>query len=194
MGGTFNPIHMGHLILGEQAYEQYQLDKVYYMPSKQPPHKDLKDIIPDNLRRDMVELAIKGNSHFELSTIELDREGITYSVDTLEYLKKTERDTEWYFIIGADSLYQIETWRNPRRLLELTNIIVATRYHMSESTITEQVNYLKDTYGAHIEILEFPTIEISSKLIRERIKCNKSIQYYVPETVDEYIQKKNLYC
>ena len=194
MGGTFNPIHMGHLFLGEQAYEQYQLEKVYFMPSKKPPHKDLKNIIPDTLRRDMVELAIKGNHHFQLSTIELDREGITYTVDTLEYLKEKEKDTELYFIIGADSLYQIETWRNPKRILELATMLVATRYHMTESTMMEQANYIKETYGARIELLEVPTIDISSKQIRERMKQNKSIKYYVPESVYEYIQKKQLYC
>lgn len=193
MGGTFNPIHMGHLILGEQAYEQFKLDKIYFMPSKKPPHKDHKNIIPDILRKDMISLAIKGNPHFQLSTIELDREGITYTVDTLEYLKKKEKMMEFYFIIGADSLFQLETWRNPKRVFELTTMLVATRYQLSENMIMEQINYLKNTYKANIELLEVPTIDISSKHIRECCRNIKSIRYYVPDEVNHFIQTKELY-
>ncbi|MBQ9563768.1 MAG: nicotinate (nicotinamide) nucleotide adenylyltransferase [Lachnospiraceae bacterium] len=111
MGGTFNPIHLGHLILAENAYRQLDLDVVWFMPSGKPPHKPNTEILPNEDRVHMVELAIEGTPYFELSLLEIDRQGITYTVDTLEYLTKTRPEDQFFFLAGADSLYQFETWR-----------------------------------------------------------------------------------
>ena len=114
MGGTFDPIHMGHLILGEKAYEQFQLDKVLFMPSGNPPHKkNRQGRATDEQRVEMVRRAISDNPHFELSLAEMHENGYTYTYHTLETLKTENPDTDYYFIIGADSLYNFDTWREP---------------------------------------------------------------------------------
>ena len=113
MGGTFNPIHSVHLIMAQVAYHQFHLDKVLFMPSKHPPHKDNSVIISDEHRTRMIQLAIDGNSNFEFSDLELKREVTTYTSDTLTYLTEKNPDTEYYFIIGGDSLEQLENWHKP---------------------------------------------------------------------------------
>lgn len=193
MGGTFNPIHTGHLILAEAAYSQFELEVVYFMPSKNPPHKDLGEIVSDEHRSKMIMLAIKDNPHFKFSSLELEREGITYTVDTLEYLTEQNKDKEYYFIIGADSLYQIQTWRCPEKIFQMAHIVAATRYHLSNEKILEEIKYLNKEYDTSIEILHMPTIEISSKHIREKIKSRKSIKYYTPAVVEGYIENNKLY-
>ena len=117
MGGTFDPIHMGHLILGEKAYEQFSLDQVLFMPAGNPPHKrNRAGRASDEQRVEMVRRAINGNPHFALSLIEMNEEGYTYTYRTLENLKKEHPDTDYYFIIGADSLFSFETWMEPGRI------------------------------------------------------------------------------
>lgn len=131
MGGTFDPIHVGHLILGEKAYEQLGLDKILFMPAGNPPHKrNRKGRASDEQRVEMVNLAIQGNPHFELSLIEMNAEGFTYTYCTLETLKKQNPDTDYYFIIGADSLYNFATWMEPARICQACTIVVATRDHV----------------------------------------------------------------
>lgn len=128
MGGTFDPIHVGHLILGEKAYEQLGLDKILFMPAGNPPHKrNRKGRASDEQRVEMVNLAIQGNPHFELSLIEMNAEGFTYTYRTLETLKKQNPDTDYYFIIGADSLYNFATWMEPARICQACTIVVATQ-------------------------------------------------------------------
>lgn len=193
MGGTFNPIHIGHLILAEAAYSQYQLDMVWFMPSKRPPHKMEETVLPDFYRTEMVKLAIDGNPHFTLSTIELEREGPTYTVDTLTKLKEVHPDTIYYFIIGGDSLYQFETWREPGKILKLTKVIAASRYHMDAEAVKNQIAYLNQIYGGSISMLHVPAIDISSKMIREYRQQGKTIKYFTRDSVVHYIEKNNLY-
>lgn len=193
MGGTFNPVHKGHLTLAENAYEQFELEMVYFMPSSNPPHKDQKTIISDEHRVNMVQLAIKDNPHFAISMLELQRAGTTYTVDTLDYLTKQDSDTTYYFILGADSLFQIETWQESDRIFKMAQIVVATRYHISEEKIIEQIKHLENTYHANIDILKGRSIDVSSKQIRESILENLSIKDYVPDEVEEYIHKHRLY-
>ena len=132
MGGTFDPIHMGHLILGEQSYEQFQLDKVLFMPSGNPPHKrDRAGRASDNQRVDMVRLAIEDNPHFELSLAEMHETGYTYTYRTLEELKEYNPDTDYYFIIGADSLFAFDEWMEPERICRACTLVVAVRDHAS---------------------------------------------------------------
>lgn len=193
MGGTFNPIHYGHLFLAENALEQLALDKVLFMPSKNPPHKAKPDDVTNQQRIDMIALAIANNPKFELSTIEMEREGTTYTVDTLRLLTKQYTDTEYYFIIGADSLFQLPKWKNPQEICSLCTIVAANRDRVEEEKLIGQADYLKNIYNAGIILIDMPTIQISSEVIRERIASNRSVRYWLPEAVMEYIAKNDLY-
>jgi len=193
MGGTFNPIHMAHLMLAEQAYEQFQLDKILFMPTKKPPHKSLKEIISDEHRINMILKAIEGNPHFELSTLEVEREGTTYTVDTLTYLRSLNKEEEYYFIIGGDSLFDIESWKEPSRVFQLSHILASNRNQVNETELNNQMTKLMEQYNAKIELIQIPTIEISSHEIRQRCKAKKSIRYFVPYAVYRYILEHRLY-
>ena len=194
MGGTFDPIHIGHLILGETAYHQFQLDKVLFMPAGNPPHKqDRENRATDSQRVDMVRLAIASNPHFTLSMEEMHREGYSYTYRTLERLKKRYPDTEYYFILGADSLYTFDEWKEPARILGACTILVGTRNHTSDEKLDRVIEHLEEKYHGQIEKLESLNIDISSKMIRSWIEKGRSLAYYVPDQVIEYIQKNNIY-
>lgn len=193
MGGTFNPIHVGHVITGECAFEQFALDKVLFMPSKTPPHKSILGIASTTDRTNMVRLAIEENPHFFLSTMELEREGTTYTVDTLRELNRTHSDCEFFFIIGADSLFDFAKWREPGEILKLATILVASRYGLSDDRLIEQIEKLKAVYGGHFEIVKMPTIDISSSEIRDKRKKGLSVRYYVDHKVRQYMDEHNLY-
>lgn len=193
MGGSFNPIHNAHLILAEEAYYQFELDKVLFMPTKNPPHKKKQELASDEHRKNMISVAIKENPNFELSTLELNREGTTYTAETLRILQQMDKDTEYYFILGGDSLMEILTWREPEAIFSMATIIAAARNGYTENEIAEQHSMLEREYHATILRLKIPTIEISSKFIRKRCKSKDSIRYYVPETVFEYINQHKLY-
>lgn len=193
MGGTFNPIHFAHLILAESAYEQFSLDKIIFMPSKNPPHKSHEEIVSDELRSNMIQLAIEGNPHFEFSGLELNREGTTYTYETIEELTKEYPNNEYYFILGADSLFDFEKWRNPVRILELTNIVAAGRDHLSENKMKKQIEYLSEKYNANIYLLKTPNMDISSQMLRKKVKIGETIRYYLPDVVEQYIIEHKLY-
>ena len=194
MGGTFDPIHIGHLILGETAYHQFHLDNVLFMPAGNPPHKqDRENRATDSQRVEMVRLAIASNPHFTLSMEEMHREGYSYTYRTLERLKKRYPDTEYYFILGADSLYTFDEWKEPARILGACTILVGTRNHTSDEKLDRVIEQLEEKYHGKIEKLESLNIDISSKMIRSWIEKGRSLAYYVPDQVIEYIQKNNIY-
>lgn len=194
MGGTFDPIHYGHLFMAEHAYEQIGLDKVLFMPSNNPPHKDNGEIISKEHRSTMVELAIEGNPHFDLSTMELDRKGTTYTADTLRILNDEHPSTEYYFIIGADSFYNLHKWREPENIFKLCTLLVFDRDLIVKDKIVEQYRHLSESYPyIKIEFLSMPTIQISSNNIRQRIQDNLTIRYYLPDKVLAYISEHKLY-
>lgn len=194
MGGTFDPIHVGHLILGEKAYEQLGLDKVCFMPSGNPPHKKNRQGQASNDERvSMVQKAISGNPHFELSLIEMNEDGYTYTYRTLETLKKQNPDTDYYFIIGADSLYDFATWKKPSRICQACTIVVAARNHIPANSLDQEMTYLSQQYKGCFIRLDTLNIDISSRLIRQWIQEGKSIRYYVPDSVVSYIRDHNIY-
>ena len=195
MGGTFDPIHIGHLILGEKAYEQLNLDKVWFMPSGNPPHKrDRQGRASDEQRTEMVRLAIEDNSHFELSVFEMQTEGYTYTYRTLERLQEQYPDTEFYFIIGADSLFDFQKWMKPERICAACTLVVATRDQTSVEKLEAQICKLQDMYQGTFLRLDTTNLDISSKMLRGWIKEKRSIRYYVPSAVEEYIMKQEIYC
>ena len=194
MGGTFDPIHVGHLILGERAYEQLGLDKVWFMPSGNPPHKKVRTgRANDEQRVAMVKKAIAGNPHFELSLIEMYANGYSYTYRTLEELKEKNPDTDYYFIIGADSLYNFATWKEPSRICKASKLVVATRNHTPVRELDQEMTYLSQQFGGQFLRLDTMNIDISSELIRQWLKEGKSLRYYVPDDVIQYIYHNNIY-
>ena len=192
MGGTFNPIHFGHLLLGETAYEQFSLDEVLFMPTKNPYYKKLTNSVTEEDRMQMVQLAIRDNSHFTFSGEELDREGTTYTVETPTSLTERNPDCAYYFIMGADSLYHIESWKDTEKVLQMAVILVAGRGDLS-SSLSSQIEYIENKYDASIHFLNSPSLEISSNDIRRRIRAGESIRYLLPREVEEYIYEHKLY-
>lgn len=193
MGGTFNPIHNRHLFLAEHACGQAGLDYVVFMPTRIPPHKPNENIVSADHRLNMTGLAIEGNPHFVLSDMEIKRSGTTYTADTLRILKENEPGTEYYFIVGADSFMAMLDWMEPRTIFELSTVIVGGRDQYTRQQLDEMAEHIKKSFSGRVIFLDMPLIEISSEMIRERVKTGKSIRYYVPDKVESYIIEHNLY-
>lgn len=193
IGGTFDPIHFGHLILAEKAREAFNLDKIVFVPAAIPPHKIGEVATPAEKRLEMVKLAVEGNPYFEVSAVELERSGPSYTVDTIRELKSLGYGDEAAFIMGFDSLLELHTWKNYQELLTETKIISAFRpgYPILKDE-SEWPLFLKP-YREQIMLLEAPLIDISSTWLRVELMYNRSIRYLIPEAVREYIQKNNLY-
>ena len=194
MGGTFNPIHYGHLMLAEQIRTHYKLDKIIFIPVGIAPHKNdpLKDNRSD--RFEMTRLAIETNPYFEVSDFEIKRDVISYSIDTILYLKSsmTEAD-KLFFITGADAIVLLDTWYRSELLCKHVTFVAATRPGTDYNYFEEKINALIKKYHAKIEMCFIPALAISSTDIRERVASNKSIKYLLPETVEAYIYEKGLY-
>ena len=193
LGGTFDPIHTGHLILAEAAYESFQLDYVLIMPNGNPPHKPGQVNATMEQRTHMAELASAGNPHLKVSDFEKTPQDYHYTYETLEFLTKKHPDTDFYFILGADSLVLFHTWMEPGRICRCCRILAAARDRMEIEVLGEHMERLKRDYGAVIEPLETPNIDISSNMLRERVRSGRSIRYYVPEAVEAYIREQGLY-
>lgn len=193
MGGTFNPIHNVHLIMAEEARQQFHLKKVLFMPSKNPPHKKKKNIASDEHRKRMIEHAIASNPSFAFSDLELTREGTTYTRDTLEQLSRLYPNDKIYFIIGGDSLAAMEEWYEPEYIFKNCHILAANRDDTNDKMIRKWIDYYRKKYGAKLSEIEMPPISVSSKLIRKKLKEDGSIANYVPACVDRYIRFNGLY-
>lgn len=194
MGGTFDPIHIGHLILGEKAYEQLELEKVLFMPSGNPPHKkNRKGRASDEQRVEMVARAIAPNPHFELSTIEMHEEGYSYTYRTLEQLNAENPDVEYYFIIGADSLFSLDSWMKPDRICAACTIVVATRNHTPVGKIDVEMKRLQEKYHGNFIRLDTLNIDVSSQILRRWVQEGKSIRYYCSDSVISYIESQKIY-
>jgi len=193
IGGTFNPIHIGHLILAESAYDEYKLDEILFIPTGISHFKDPSIVLDKKKRISMTGGAIDDNPHFALSTIETDRPGNSYTYETLEELKRVNPDNEYYLIIGADSLFQMEEWKEPQSIMNNAVILVAVRKGQSLEDLQAKADELIKKYNADIRVLKCHYIDISSTEIRQRIKEGKSIRYMVTLNTREYIEKNGLY-
>lgn len=194
MGGTFDPVHMGHLILGEKAYEQLDLDKVLFMPSGNPPHKKNREgRATDEQRIEMVRRAISDNPHFELSLEEMHADGYTYTYHTLEKLKEKNPDTEYYFIIGADSLYNFDSWMKPERICKACTLVVASRNYGENDDLGQQIMHCAKTYNGIFLCLDIMNVDVSSQQLRQWILEGHSVRYYVPDSVISYIREQHIY-
>lgn len=193
MGGTFDPIHNGHLLIAQSALDTFKLDEILFIPSGTPWLKDVSKVMSKKTRVSMTGLAIENNPKFALSTIEIDREGNSYSYETLEILKKQNPNIEYYFILGADSLLSIEKWKNPDKLMQSCVLLTAVRDECDVSGITEQIEYLKEKYDADIRLLPTTRVDISSTMIREKVKNGQSVRYMLPDAVIDYIERFSIY-
>lgn len=193
LGGTFDPIHIGHLILAESAYESFSLDYVLIMPNGNPPHKAGQVTATMQQRTAMAELAISDNPHLRVSDFEKTPQDYHYTYETLEFLKQANPDTDYYFILGADSLIHLDTWMEPQRICAACRILAAVRDHMEREALEERILELSGRYHAQIYPMETPNIDISSNMVRERVREGRFLRYYVPESVAKYIEENNLY-
>lgn len=181
LGGTFNPPHLGHLIMANEAFHALQLDEVRFMPNAIAPHKKIDGDPTSDERRKMVEISIKPFPHFKLETIELERGGISYTYDTMVELRKKEPNNEFYFIVGGDMIDRLHTWYNIDELIHLVHFIGLKR----PGTLS------KTKYN--ITMIEAPQFDISSSLIRKRLKTGGTLKFLLPDGVEAYIRKEGLY-
>lgn len=190
LGGTFNPIHMGHLMIAEHIRQEKSFDKILFIPTGDPPHKEVE--VPGKKRTEMLRLAISDNKYFEMSSLEVNREGITYTVDTLRELKNIY--DEIYYIVGSDTIFQFRTWKNFKKVAEMTKFIYMLRPGgEDDSVLFDEIRFLRENFNVKIEQIEGPMLYLSSTYLRERIKSGKSIKYLVPDSVIKYINDEGLY-
>lgn len=193
MGGTFDPIHIGHLVTAEAVRIEYGLDKVLFVPAGHPPHKSDALITPMLHRYNMTVMATCSNPFFNVSSIEMERSGPSYTIDTVkELIKQHGEQTEFYFITGTDTIHELPTWHNITELLQLCRFVGATRPGCN-SMVDTIIEHFGIIGSQRIHHLATPELEISSTDIRERIREGRSIKYIVPENVEQYIFKENLY-
>jgi nicotinate-nucleotide adenylyltransferase len=185
-GGTFNPPHLAHLIAAERAVEEYSLDKLLFIPANIPPHKVGHEIAPADDRLAMIRLAAQDNAHFEISDIELKREGKSYTIDTLRELKGIYSPDSLYLFIGMDMFAIFDSWYKAEEILSLATVVVMLRP-------THDIKAIDSKMRDSVQIMSLPLLEISSTDIRERVSQEKSIQYLVPECVRAYIEERGLY-
>lgn len=191
-GGTFDPIHMGHLIVAETIMDEFHLDKVVFIPAAVPPHKLDKQISPAKHRYMMTMLATCSNPRFQVSDMEMHRQGPSYSRDTLaQLIEEHGSDTEFYFIVGADSVENLHTWNRIDELLTMCHFIGASRPGCMPDM--EKIAHRFGPLAEKIHCLETPELEISSTEIRHRVGQKRTIRYIVPEAVEQYIYKEKLY-
>ena len=193
MGGTFDPIHHGHLVAAEAVRQEFGVDRVLFIPTGQPPHRETNPMYNEH-RYLMCVLATVNNQDFEVSRMEIDREGTTYTIDTIKELHNVcKKDCKIYFITGADAVEEILTWKNPKELLELCEFVACTRPGYDKTGLQKKINELNDNFKARIHFLEIPALSISSTDIRNRLIAGKTIKYLVPQAVEQYIYKFGLY-
>lgn len=194
MGGTFDPIHIGHLLLGEFAYEDFGLDEIWYLPNGNPPHKQEKDGEGALKHRvEMVRRAIEGVPHFKLCLHEAKETQHSYTYKTMQEFNALYPENMFYFILGADSLFSIEEWKYFQEIFPTCTILAAMRDDKDVADMKTQISYLEHKYHAEICLLQAPLLEISSTTIRERASRNQSVRYMVPDAVAAYIKKYHLY-
>ncbi|GIM29220.1 putative nicotinate-nucleotide adenylyltransferase [Clostridium polyendosporum] len=192
-GGTFDPIHIGHLYIACEAQRELGLDELVFMPSGNPPHKQNKEITYGHIRYEMVSIAINEYPNFKVSDFEVNKKDLSYTFETLEYIKGQFDEAELYFITGADCLIDIDKWKNVNRILELSNFVVFSRPGYSKDKLLKQKEKVESKYNKQIILLDLLHIEISSSLIRERIKKGWCVEFFLPSGVNRFIKELNLY-
>ncbi|MCD8232245.1 MAG: nicotinate-nucleotide adenylyltransferase [Clostridiales bacterium] len=192
-GGTFNPIHNGHLLIAKNACEQFCLEKIIFLPTGHAPHKAFMGEDMCLHRRKMTELAIAPYPIFELSLREMNRTTVNYTYRTLHELNAEYSDTQFYFILGADSLFDFQLWRHPELICQEAVILAAVRDDFDEEKVDAQIAFLSEKYNGKIHRIRTRNYKVSSREIRERICSGKNVRGMLPDSVLEYIQDNRLY-
>ncbi|MGQ0637431.1 MAG: nicotinate-nucleotide adenylyltransferase [Planctomycetaceae bacterium] len=192
-GGTFDPVHYGHLLAAEQSCEQCRLDEVWFIPAGVPPHKVAQTIAPPAARAEMLELAIAGHNRFRVDRRELQRATPCYTVDTLAEIAGEDPSRELYFLMGGDSLHDFLTWREPARILELARLAVVNRGGAAAPDLNALANVVGAGATQRVQFVTIPGIDLASSDIRRRIREGKSIRYMTPRAVECYITAQGLY-
>ena len=185
-GGTFNPPHLAHLLAAEGVRDHLKLDRVFFVPAAIPPHKQKENIVPAKHRLEMVRLSIKGNHFFDLSDVELHRKGPSYTIDTVREMRRSYPDDELFFIMGIDLLTDFDTWKDPDRILEECRLVAMNRPGFDLAVIDKELLM-------RVELVNVPSVDISSTNIRRRVKSGRSIRYLVTQDVEEYIRRNSIY-
>ncbi|HCT91407.1 MAG TPA: nicotinate-nucleotide adenylyltransferase [Lachnospiraceae bacterium] len=193
LGGTFNPIHLGHLRLAEKAMRAASLDQVLFIPSGISYMKNQQKIVPAKDRMAMVQLAIQGNPHFRVSAIEIEKKGNSYSHETIRELQRQQKDTKFFFLTGADTVFSMENWNNPAYIFRSVTILAAYRTGVSLEQLQEKIEQLKKLYQADIRLIAADHIDISSSQIRKAISEGTSVRELLPRTVERYIKDHHFY-
>ena len=193
MGGTFSPIHIGHLMIAQRAYEEYELDEIVFLPNGNPPHKAGDTVLDESFRADKVKLAIKDHPQFSFSDMEMKQTEFSYTSETLARFCEQDPSAAYYFIVGADSLDYMDRWHEPEEIFKRATILAAPRGNLDQQKMEEKIKVLKEQFKASIGLLHLPNVAISSNWIRDAVQSGCSIRYYVPQVVEEYIHKHGLY-
>jgi nicotinate-nucleotide adenylyltransferase len=191
LGGAFNPPHIGHLVCAQEALLQLELERVLFVPARQPPHRELEGDPGAEARLEMVELAIAGDERFQSSRIELDREGPSYTSDTLRELREKAPDDELFLVLGGDQAAALAGWHEPEEVLALANVAVLERVTWTRNAIAIKIGRLKG--AERVRYLDMPLMQVSSSVIRRRVSAGRPIRYFVPEKVEGYIAANGLY-
>lgn len=192
-GGTFNPVHYGHLLVAENALYQFGLETVIFLPTGISPHKPFMGNEMCDHRCRMLDLAIHGNSHFTVSRMEIDHPETSYTYRTLEKIKNEYPGAELFFILGADALTDFEKWRHPEQICSQASILAAVRGNMEKEQTDEQISYLNEKFGEKFFRLESPNFSVCSNEIRCRVQNGATVRYMLPEAVEQYIYDHHLY-
>jgi len=194
MGGTFDPIHNGHLACAEEAMGQFDLDEVIFVPTGNPPHKANEQVTPARERLTMVHLATIGHPRFRVSPVEIDMPGPSYTAETLAYFRSELGEAaKLFFITGADAVLEILHWRDPEKLMSMCSIIAATRLGYSGERLQTFLEEVKRETNHEVLQMKIPVLQISSTDIRRRVRESKPIRYLVPQAVYQFIEKEGLY-
>jgi nicotinate-nucleotide adenylyltransferase len=191
LGGTFNPPHLGHLVAAQEAHRELDLDQVLFIPAGMPPHKPVEDEPGARHRLELCRLAVGDDDRFGVSDLELQRDGPSYTVDTLHVLRTHAPTDDLFLILGGDIAAGLPRWHEPERVLELATVAIAKRRGTSRSTVDEALAQLKG--GERARFFQMPRIGISSTMVRRRVRAGQPIRYFVPDGVMHYIETHGLY-
>lgn len=192
MGGTFDPIHYGHLLIALDAAEEFGLDQVIFLPTGKSPHKPESQVTEPAVRCAMVQLAISDNPKFSMSVLEAESEEINYTYQTLKKFRRMDPDAHFYFIMGEDSLDDFPGWRRPEDICRMASVLVAVRGGGSAG-IQEKLKRIRAAYQADMHLLHAPVFSVSSREIRQRIRSGRSVRYLLPEEIEAFIRTHSLY-
>ena len=192
-GGSFDPVHLGHLLLAETCREECSLDRVLFLPCGQSPHKPNGAIASGHQRAEMLQFAVAGDPRFGVCRIELERSGPSFTVETLRQLRAEQPDSELFFLMGADSLADLPLWREPHTILELATIVVVNRGQRPPPDLATLEARLGPIVRDRVRFVTMPAVELSATEIRERVRSGRSLRFRVPRAVEEYIRQHGIY-